>query len=254
MNKYTALILDDEEKGRKGLEKLIGEYCPQIDLISTAATGEDAYSVICKFRPQILFLDIEIAQSSSEYTTSFELLSRLPKYQYEVVFVTAYEHYALQALRSHAIGYILKPVAIEDLISAVDDAIQNLSGSFDQSRTTEMVDQLNENTTYSSRIWIHSQKDIVPINTVDIIRLEAQGKYTDIFVSDGLKITSSKNLGEFSDLLDDKLFTKVHRSHIINTEHISKFSKTDGGYVITSDNATVPVSKNGKERLLNKLV
>ncbi|MFT5918692.1 MAG: two-component system LytT family response regulator, partial [Granulosicoccus sp.] len=75
MNKYTAIILDDEEKGRNGLEKLVGEYCPQIDLISTAASGEDAYAIICKFRPRILFLDIEIAQSSSEFTTSFELLS-----------------------------------------------------------------------------------------------------------------------------------------------------------------------------------
>ena len=253
MNKHTAIILDDEEKGRNGLEKLVGDYCPQIDLVSTTGSGEDAYSIICKFRPQILFLDIEIAQSSSEYTTSFELLSRLPKYQYEVVFVTAFEHYALQALRSHAIGYVLKPVAIEDLITAVDDAVQNLSRSGKQSRTTEMVDQLNQKTPYSSRIWIHSQKDIIPINTADIIRLEAQGKYTDIFVSDGSKITSSKNLGEFSDLLDERLFTKVHRSHIISTEHINKFSKTDGGYVITSDNATVPVSKNGKDRLLNKL-
>ncbi|MFT4595532.1 MAG: two-component system LytT family response regulator [Psychroserpens sp.] len=253
MNKYTAIILDDEEKGRNGLEKLVGEYCPQIDLISTAASGEDAYAIICKFRPRILFLDIEIAQSSSEFTTSFELLSKLPKYHYEVVFVTAFEHYALQALRSHAIGYVLKPVAIEDLISGVDDAIQNLSGPQNQSRTTEMVDQLNDSSSYSNRLWIHSQKDIVPINTAEIIRLEAQGKYTDIFVSDGTKVTSSKNLGEFSEMLDENVFIKVHRSHIINTQRVSKFSKADGGYVVTSDNITIPVSKNGKERLLKKL-
>ena len=98
MNKYNAIILDDEENGRNGLKKLLDEYCPQVNVIRTVGSGEDAYSAICKFRPQILFLDIEIAQSSSEYITSFEVISKLPNYQFEVVFVTAFEHYALQAL------------------------------------------------------------------------------------------------------------------------------------------------------------
>jgi two-component system LytT family response regulator len=248
--KYTALLLDDEEKGRTGLEKLITDYCPNIELVGTCSNGEDAYAVANKLRPQILFFDIEIGQASSEYATSFEILSKLPQYNYEVIFVSAYEHYALQALRSHAIGYILKPVAITDLTSAVADAVSNLQSAIPESRTLDMVAQVRTNVEYGSKIWIHSYKDIIPINVVDIIRLEAQGKYTDIHCAQSVKITSSKNLGEFTDILDSEKFIKIHRSHMVNVDQITKFSKTDGGYVVVSDGSTVPVSRSGKEKLL----
>lgn len=252
-NRFTAIILDDETKGRTGLARLLKDYCPHVEVVTSVSNGEEAYIAICKLRPQILFMDIEIAQAASGYVNSFELIPKLPDYNYEIIFVTAYEHYALQALRSHAIGYVLKPVSIEDLVSATDDAISKLSSSIPNRRNVEMANQISTNSSYSSRIWIHSNQDIIPINVKEIIRFEAQGKYTDIHQDEARKITSSKNLGEFEELLDPDQFIKIHRSHIINVDRISKFSKSEGGYVILSDNANIPVSRNGRERLMNCL-
>ncbi len=250
---YTAIILDDEEKGRNAMRKFLSEYCPEIDIVGVTSSGEQALDRIESLRPQILFFDIEIAQASSEYNTSFDLLPKLPAYEYEVVFVTAYEHYAIQAIRSHAIGYVLKPISITDLNNAVDAAIEKLQVKGINERLVGLVDQLTYEKPHAQRIWIHSQKDIVPIYVKEIIRLEAQGKYTDIYHKDGTRITSSKNLGEFTDLFDKMKFVKIHRSHLVNTDRIMKYSKSDGGTVITMDGKELPVSKQGKERLFELL-
>lgn len=210
-------------------------------------------NVIRKERPPILFLDIEIAQAGSAFTNSFELLAKLPKYNFELVFVTAHEHYALQALRAHAVGYVLKPISISDLIEATDEAILKLSSEMSAGRTNDLVSFVQDRDALPTKIWIHSQKDILPINISNITRLEADGKYTDIHCDDGKKITSSKNLGEFTSMLSEDVFIKIHRSHIVNIDHIVKFSRSEGGYVVSKDGATLPVSRNGKERLLQKL-
>lgn len=246
---YTALLLDDEEKGRSSLQKLVGEYCPEVNLIAAAATAEQAYQDICKYHPQLLFLDIEIGQSGSAYATSFELLAKLPKYNYEVIFVTAYEHYAFRAIQNHAVGYVLKPLSIGDLVDSVNEGIEKLQLKGVNERLIDLANQVNANKTHVDRIWIHSQKDIVPVSVDNIIRFEAQGKYTDIYCDGDKKVTSSKNIGEFIDLLDSSQFVKVHRSHIVNIGKIAKFSKADGGWITTTDGAEIPVSRNGKDTL-----
>ncbi|MBI1288913.1 MAG: response regulator [Flavobacteriales bacterium] len=139
---YTAIILDDEEKGRNSLNKFLTEYCPEIDIVGVASSGEQAHEIISKLRPQVLFFDIEIAQASSKYNTTFDLLPSLPKYNYEVVFVTAYEHYALRAIRSHAIGYVLKPISITDLIECVNGVVERLRSSSTPERLEELVRQI----------------------------------------------------------------------------------------------------------------
>lgn len=250
---YTALILDDEEGGRTSLREFITKYCPEVEIVGIASSGEEAFDIICRTHPQILLLDIEISQASSSYNTSFDLLAKLPKFNFEVVFVTAYSHYALQAIQSHAIGYILKPVGIHDLLEGINSAIEKLKLSGVNERLTDLLTQVRTEKDHSSRIWIHSTKDIIPVSTSEIIRLEAQGKYTDIYCDNDKKITSSKNLGEYIDMLDDSLFIKVHRSHVVNINKVLKYSKPDGGWVITSDNKELPVSRNGRERLLQML-
>jgi two-component system LytT family response regulator len=252
MREYTAIILDDEEKGRHSLNKFINEYCPEIEILGIASSGEEAIELVLKHRPKILFLDIEIAQASSEYNTTFDLLPKLPSYNFEVVFVTAYEHYALQAIRSHAIGYILKPISITDLEVCVNSVIDRLQKIETSDRLTELVKQV-QTKEQSKRIWIHSVKDVIPVHFEEIIRLEAQGKYTDIYCEDGKKITSSKNLGEFYDIFDHSIFIKIHRSHIVNASKIKKYTKFDGGALIMKDGKELPVSKSGKERLFQIL-
>ncbi len=250
---YTALILDDEESGRKSLKEFVSKYCPEIEIIGVASSGEEAFDIICKTHPQILLLDIEISQASSKYNTSFDLLAKLPKFNFEVIFVTAYSHYALQAIQAHAIGYVLKPVNINDLLDATNSAFERLKLTGVNERLADLLAQVKSEKSHSNRLWIHSTKDIIPISTAEIIRLEAQGKYTDIYCDTDKKITSSKNLGEYIDLLDSTQFVKVHRSHVVNIDKILKYSKTDGGWVVTTDGKELPVSRNGRERLLKKL-
>lgn len=250
---YTAIILDDEEKGRHSLKKFLVEYCPEIEIVGIASSGEQAYDIISKLRPQILFFDIEIAQASSEYTTTFDLLPDLPKYNYEIVFVTAYEHYALQAIRSHAIGYVLKPISITDLIECVNGVMERLQSNAAPDRFSGLVEQLKTEQQLPKRIWIHSQKDVVPVIVSDIVRLEAKGTYTDILCDDGTVITSSKYLGTFSEILEGEQFIKIHRSHLVNTDKIKIFSKLDGGSLTAMDGLELPVSKAGKERLMGLL-
>lgn len=250
---YKAVLLDDEAKGRNTLKTLLGEYCPEIDIVAAAASAEQAYQSICKYHPQILFLDIEIGKAGSDYNTSFELLAKLPKYSYEVIFVTAYDHYALKAIQSHAVGYILKPVAIDDLVDSVNSGIEKLQLTGINDRLKDLLQKVHNTRSTHNRIWVHSQQDMIPIVIDDIIRFEAQGGYTDIFCDGGRKITSSKNMGEYLEMLNDTEFIKVHRSHIVNVSKIVKYSKTDGGWVTTVDNADLPVSKNGRERLLKIL-
>lgn len=253
MNTYTAIVLDDEEKGRNTLRRFLSDYCPDINLVSVASTGEEAYEQIVKLRPQILFFDIEIAQPNSEYKNTFQLLEKLPKYNFEVVFVTAYESYALRAIKSHAVGYILKPVSIEELIACTASVIERLNSTETNQRLEDLVSQLRMTKPEAKRIWIHSTKDLIPVNYSDIIRFEAQGKYTDVFCEGGRKITSSKNLGEFLEILDPNAFIKVHRSHIVNCQKITKYVKQDGGALIMNDGKELPVSKSGKERLFELL-
>lgn len=249
----TALILDDEEKARNSLQKIIELHCPEIELIGKASSGEMALELIDKHRPQLLFFDIEIARGSSEFVTSFDLLPRLPKYQFEVVFVTAYNHYALKAIQAHAVGYVLKPISITDLIETVDNVVPRIERRGANKRLEDLASQMLQKTEALDRIWIHSNQDILPVFVKDIIRLEAQGKYTDIYREGDKMLTSSKNLGEFATMLSFNNFVKVHRSHLVNLDKVIKFSKSDGGTLITSDKKEIPVSKQGKERLFEKL-
>lgn len=249
----TALILDDEEKARNSLQKIIEMHCPKIELVGTAASGEIALQMIEQHRPQLLFFDIEIARGESKYITTFDLLPQLPNYPYEVVFVTAYNHYALKAIQAHAVGYILKPISIADLIETVKNVIPRIERSGANKRLEDLASQMLKTTEALDRIWVHSNQDIVPVFVKDIIRMEAQGKYTDIYCEGGKMLTSSKNLGEFVSMLSVNNFIKVHRSHLVNLDKVAKFSKSDGGTLVTSDKKEIPVSKQGKERLFEKL-
>lgn len=253
MEKYTAIVLDDEERGRNALLRFLTDYCPEIDVVGVAGNGEVAYELIVRLRPQILFLDIEIAQPNSAFKTSFQLLEKLPDYNFEVVFVTAYEEYALKAIKAHAIGYVLKPISIEDLIQTVNGVVERLNTSTTKERLNDLVGKFQSTGKSPKRIWINSLKEVVPINYVDIVRFEAQGKYTDIFCVNGNKLTSSKNLGEFEEMLPSSTFIKVHRSHIVNANNILKYAKEDGGELHMIDGTQLPVSKSGKERLFDLL-
>lgn len=248
----TAYVLDDEESARGALMLLLRDYCPKINVVGSSGTIESAFKEICQLRPEILFLDIHLTMDGN-YSTSFELLEKLPEYDYEVVFVTAFEKYAVKAFKSNAVGYLLKPVSITELITAVDLCQDRLKWKTIKPRMTDLFAQLGGETKSPERIWIHSVKDVVPVKIKDIIRVQAEGKCTDFHCMGNRKVTSSKNLGEYVELLEEHGFMQVHRAHVINPVMIKKYQKFDGGWIIMEDDSEVPVSKRSKEKLLSIL-
>lgn len=245
----TAVVVEDEMKARDALLKMISENCPDIEVVGVAASSTDAYDLITQNEPALLFLDIEISNERSP-ETSFDLLGRLKKRDFEVIFVTAFDKYAVKAFQFSAIGYLLKPFGIDELVAAVDRAVLNLKNKSLNSRLEDLLGQVQVKTTHRNRIWIHSQNEIVPILLDEIIFLEAQGKYTLFRCKGDKQILSSKNLGAFADMLEDNGFLKVHRSYIVNPHMISKFDKTDGGSLVMQGGTYLPVSKSARKKLL----
>lgn len=247
--KATAYILDDEESARGALMLLLRDYCPNIEVVGSSGTIENAFKDICRLKPKILFLDIHLTMGGN-YSTSFELLEQLPEYEYEVVFVTAFEKYAVKAFKTNAVGYLLKPVSIAELITAVELCQDRLKWKTIKPRMSDLFAQLSSEVKAPERIWIHSVKEVIPVKIKDIIRVQAEGKCTDFHCLEGRKVTSSKNLGEYVELLEEHGFIQVHRAHMINPTLIKKYQKFDGGWVIMDDDSEVPVSKRSKEKIL----
>jgi two-component system LytT family response regulator len=239
-----ALILDDEKKGREYLRHLLAEHCPEIETVLMCETIDQAVEGISKNNPDLVFLDIELNKSSG-----FDLL-RLVPVTFEVIFTTAFESYALKAIKFSALDYLLKPIDPDELKAAVKKASEKRNDPNGKERFVNF----HYNATSSpktKRLALPTQDGLIFINFSEIIRCEANGAYTYFHLKGQDKILVSKNIKEYEELLGDSGFFRVHNSSIVNLEEIKKYVKGDGGYVIMSDDASVDVSKRRKEAFLS---
>lgn len=240
--KYKALIIDDEVAASESIEIILSEFCPDIEIAGIANTPKDGISMILKTNPDIVFLDIEMPAM-----TGFELLKTIPDRNFDVIFITAYNHYATEAFKVHAIDYILKPVNIEDLIGAVNKIIKNKENNEQNPRHYEKI--LGNVSLHQTRKFsIHSSDGIDFLNLDDIIYLEADEGYTQIYLQKK-KYTTSKRMKELSDQLDAKCFIRVHNSYIVNLNQIIKFH-TKESYLEMTNNQMIPVSRRNKDEFL----
>ena len=242
---YSAVIVDDEADGAEALELLIKEYCPHIDVKATANSVDEAITKINTHKPAVLFLDIQMPTGSG-----FEVIERTREHSYKVIFTTAHEEYALQAIRANAIDYLLKPIIADELISAVKRAT-----SATDSKLTEllnMVGQINTRSSVNNKISVPCSEGLLFIETDNILYLQADSNYTYFFLAGDKKITASKTLGDIEKLLPDN-FVRVHTTYIVNLNRIEKYIKGDGGHVVMEDGATVPVSRSQKQTFLKRL-
>lgn len=240
--KYKALIIDDEPAASESIEIIISEFCPDILIAGIANTPKEGISLILKTKPDIVFLDIEMPAM-----TGFELLKTIPDKNFDVVFITAYNHYATEAFKVHAIDYILKPVNIEDLVSAVNKIIKNREKNIPVTHPYEKI--LNENLAVQSRKFsVPSAEGIDFLNMDDILYLEADEGYTHIFIPKK-KYTTSKRMKELTEQLDPKCFVRVHNSYLVNLNHIIKYH-TKESYLEMSNNQMIPVSRRNKDEFI----
>ena len=238
-----ALIVDDEAPGARTMQLLVEDYCPQVKIVATATTVKEALAAIRAHRPSLLFLDVELASESG-----FELL-RYPECEnIEVIFTTAYEQYAIAALRHDAVDYLLKPVDADELVRAVEKAEKNRQQQAEPSwRNAAPL------AARTKRLALAGFDAIRYVEKETVMRLEASSNYTEIFFADGKKHTATRTLKEFEEQLVSDNFCRVHKAHLVNLDYVDKFMKTEGGYLLLKDGTSVPVSRQKKEELLRRL-
>ncbi len=249
MAKIGAIIIDDENRSREMLQNLINEYCKNIEVIATADSVTAGIEAINKYSPDLLFLDIEMNKE-----TGFDLLEEIDVIDFEVIFTTAHENYALKAFKFCAIDYLLKPIDVEELKLAIEKVEKKKSNSAFKEKFDLFMHNIKKGNNDDQRLAVSTNEGLVFINVSDILRCEANGAYTYLHLKNKTRIVVSKNLKEYEQLLAEHNFLRVHNSFIINLKEIKKYVRGDGGYVIMSDDTTVDVSKRKKELFLSHIL
>jgi len=244
-----AIIVDDETRSRSNLSRLLAEYCPQVQLAGEAASATEALKLIRQYMPDLVFLDIEMGSESG-----FDLLKSLNGNQnFEVIFVTAFDKYGIQAVKACAIDYLLKPINILELTAAVEKAVVQIAPRKENIRLKELVANIDR-AEEEQRIAIPLMDKIEFVAISKIIRLEAEGNYTHIFLDGGKKYLVSKTLKDYHELLDIHNFLRTHQSHLINYRKVAAYVKTEGGYIAMDDGSQIPISRQKREEILQKIL
>lgn len=243
-----AIVVDDELGARESLSKMIEKYCKNIEIVAKADSAKAAYTAINDLNPDLVFLDIEMPNGNA-----FDLLEKFKEINFDIIFTTAYDHYAIKAIKFSAIDYILKPIDSEELIQAVA-RLENKKGVKTTLNTQfkALLSNVKQNNKLK-KVGIPDGEGLIFINLTDIIRCDSDGNYTYFILTTGKKIIASRTLGEYENMFADENFFRVHRSHLINLEHVKKYIKGEGGYVVMSDNSQVEVSRRNKIDFLEKL-
>ena len=251
--KLSSIIVDDENHARENLRMLLEEYCPEIEVAGTAGSVNEARELIDKLDPKVLFLDIRMPSGAE----GFELLDSLPEKKFQVVFVTAFRDYAIKAFNANAVHYILKPVDIDELRSAVDKLIANDKlFQFDQEnfqnylKSIENLEGILQDNLPIQRITINHSKGIKIIEDDDIIHLEASGNCTNLYFNEEDKFLDTRTLKVYEDLLDEKKFYRTHKSHIVNIYYVTEYITEGGHFAIMKDGARIPVARNRAQRFV----
>lgn len=242
-----AIVVDDEPYCCETLAILLKEYCPEVEITGVYNNGKDALTPIREQAPDLIFLDVEMPQMNG-----FEMLEQLSPVNFEIIFTTSYDQYALKAIRFSAIDYLLKPVDQDELVKAVQKVVQR-----SQKPIAQQVEILMQKLKYPakpiSKIALPTMDGLqmIPIDTV--ISCEADSNYTIILLKNQKKIIVSCTLKEIEEILTDHSFARVHRSYLVNLNEVDKYVKGEGGYVIMSDGSMIDVSRSRKELLMKKL-
>ncbi len=240
----TALIIDDELKGRSALKQKLTDYCPQITLVGEAESGPEGIKMIQSLEPQIVFLDIEMP-----HMNGFEMLQHLPSKKFHLIFTTAYDQYAIKAIKYAAFDYLLKPIDIEELRTAVKKTEEHLSVN----STEERLDTLIQNLSFKHqlhKIAVPTMEGLLFFNIDDIIFMQAESNYTIIHFIHHPKLIASKTLGDFEEILPAEIFYRPHHSFLINLHHIKRYIKGDGGQIEMENGHYVDVARRKKEAFI----
>lgn len=238
-----AVIIDDEQAARETLRSYIVKYCDEVEIIGEAIDVPSAIELIKNAKPELVFLDVEMP-----FGNAFDVLENTHTQRYETIFITAYSEYAIKAFNFSAAYYIMKPVDIDELVKAV----KKVKVSFSQKNQPVISQVLYDNLYHPENrklvLPTTSGFEVVPLK--EIVRLSGSSNYTEIYLTDGKKKVVSRVLKHFEEMLSDKGFMRIHKSHVINLEQIKSYHKGKGGVIMMTDGSEVEVSPNKKAELL----
>lgn len=238
-----AVVVDDIEKFRDNLIQDLNDYCHEIEVVGTADGVVSAAKEIKAKNPDVVFLDIQINQG-----TAFDLLEVLGDINFKIIFTTASDEYAIKAFKLSAIDYLLKPIDIDELKSAVSKLSKDNDDDYQLLKSN-----IKEEDKSNKRLALHSQDKIEIVEIGNIVRCESNVNYTQFYFVDGSKMLVTKTLKEFDKMLSEFGFYRVHQSHLINIDHLKEYVKIDGGYLKMQDGSSVPISTRKKSSVLKLL-
>lgn len=240
-----AICIDDEPRARESIIDLLKLHKTDIEIVDEADGIESGLLSIEKHKPDLVFLDIQLGDG-----TGFDLLKRLPKINFKLIFITAFEEFALRAFKFSAIDYLLKPLNPDDFFSALNKAEILQEKETQQKHLEALLSHLGSDDKKKKKLVLRTAESIHLINIQDIIRCEASSGYTEFILKNGKTILVSKGLVEYDELLSSCGFIRTHQSHLININFIESYEKTEGGYILMQDRTTVPVSNRKKESII----
>lgn len=243
----TATIVDDEPFCCESLATLLERYCPAVKVLDICYSASAAINSIQQHPPQILFLDIEMP-----HLNGFELLEKLPEINFQLIFTTSFDQYAIKAIQFSALDYLLKPIEREALQKAVQKVVQGMHNPLPQ-QIEILLHKLSHPTIPVNKIAIPTMEGLQMIFVETVISCTSDSNYTILHLKNKQKITASRTLKEIEEMLEDYSFARVHHSYLVNLNEVEKYIKGEGGYLIMSDGSSVDVSRSRKEMLLKKL-
>jgi len=242
-----TIIVDDEAHATKSLEILLHENCSQVNIVATFNHPAEALLYLRSNEIDLLFLDIDMP-----FMNGFEFLNRLSLVNFDIIFVTAYDQYAIKAFKYSAFDYLLKPVDEIELINSVRK-LENKQKSSSQNANYEHLLEVFKGQSQIKRIALPTLEGFEFIEVEKIIRCESDSNYSKIFLQDAKMMLVSRTLKEMEEMLSDMPFIRVHNSHIISKNHVKKYIKADGGYILMVDNADIPISRARKDDVIQEL-
>jgi len=242
-------VIIDDNAGIRSINKcLLAEYFPEVSVLGEADSVESAFLLIKEVQPDLVLLDIEIKGG-----TGFQLLQKLRPYSFMIVFITAFNDYALKAIKFHAIDYVLKPVNAVEFEQAIQSAIDLIKNKELFQEQSNLLLQDIQQPNAQKKIIIRTTEALHLLTIADILFAKSDNSYTTFYMIDGEEIMVAKGIAFYEELLSDSGFLRPHQSYLVNLQHIKKLDKSDGGFIILNSKHEIPVSNRRKKALIDLL-
>ncbi len=246
---HRAIIIDDEKDSIQTLALLLSSYCPEIELIARCESGNEGIQAIRNHQPELVFLDIEMPQMNG-----FSMLEKLGSYPFEVIFVTAYNQYAIQAIKFSAFDYLLKPIDAEDLVKAVEKWKNKKAPVQPFEQFQHLLQSLKQPISTIQKLAIPTVEGFLFVQMSEIVRLETAGNFTVFHLLNKTQVISTQIIKEWEETLQAHSFFRIHNSYIVNLQYVKKYVKGENGQVIMEDGTTLDISRRRKDDFLAKIM